>query len=244
MPLTMPVLNRLPRRESTAVPRSQTERLWLVAGGLIALVLILIGYLFFISPQRSQTSDVNAQVLSAQDQNLGLQARIATLRQQSANLKTYEAELAKAQLALPTSSGVSDFVRTMQTIGNATLTNVTSVTIGEPAAVAAAVPTTPVATDTATASATPAAPTTPAAPSAYSMSISATVTGSPSALDNFLDQLQAVQPRAVLINQITESSNATGVSDANNQTSLQLSMQAFVSPSAQAPSPAPSGTSS
>ena len=36
--------------------RSQQERLWMIAGGLAALVLLLIGWAFFISPQRSSTA--------------------------------------------------------------------------------------------------------------------------------------------------------------------------------------------
>src|SRR5262245_33248342 len=105
-------LPKLPKRESNAVPRSQIERLWFVAGGVIAFVMLLVGYFFFISPQRSNTSDVNSRAATVQQQNTALQARLDALREQSKNLPKYKAELAALQQALPSDSGVSDFLRT------------------------------------------------------------------------------------------------------------------------------------
>jgi hypothetical protein len=62
---------------------------------------------------------------------------------------------------------------------------------------------------------------------------SRSLTGTASQLDQFLTQLQSMQPRAVLISQLTETSrSATGKSGAT--TSLQLTMQAFVAPSSAA----------
>jgi hypothetical protein len=221
------------------VPRSQTERLWLIGGALVGFVLILIGYFFFISPQRSKTSDVNAQASGARDQNTQLQSRIDALRAQNKNLGKYQAELASAQKALPSTSGVSDFVRSLQALGNATLTNVTTLSVGQPAPVVAPAPAAATPTDGSSSSSAPApaaTPTAPPAPSAYSLAITATVSGSPTGLDKFLDQLQNVQPRAVLITQITESSAALGAGGvaAGSATTLQLTMQAFVAQTAAA----------
>jgi hypothetical protein len=243
--VTMPSLPKLPKlaklaKPERSVPRSQTERLWLIAGGLIGFVMLLIGYFFFISPQRSSTASVNAQVAQTESQNSILQSRIESLREQNNNLGKYEAQLAQAHLALPTTSGVSDFLRTLQSLGNATLTDVTSLSVGAPTDMSGSLQTTAVAatappTDT---SAPSAAPTSSAAApggagSIFALSITATVTGAPNALDKFLDQLQAVQPRAVLITDIVESSGSpTGgnVGPAQAQASLQLTMEAFVAP--------------
>lgn len=234
MSISLPSRLKPTRRESSAVPRSQVERLWLIGGSLAALVLVLIGYFFFIGPQRSQTSDVRTQVGTAEQQDTALEARIAALRQQNVNLPRYENELAQARLALPAASGVSDFVRSLQTLGNATLTNVTSVSVGQPAPVTA-----PAATPTAGATPSSTAPTpattaAPAPPSVYSLSITATVSGNAPALDRFLEQLQSVQPRAVLIEQIAETagpSAATTVgAGAKGNTTLQLTMLAFIAP--------------
>jgi cell division protein FtsB len=246
MPVTMPTRPTLPKRESTKVPRSQTERLWLIGGGLIAFVLLLVGYFFFISPQRSQTSAVDSQVATAQQQNAQLQARLNALRQQNKNLPKYQADLAQARLALPATTGVPDFLRSLQALGNATNTTVTSATFSQPAAATPAAA--PTASTDATASASPTDATgsdttasgavgsqpASAVSSVYSISIGATVSGSTANLDNFLEQLQVVQPRAVLITQISESSASVAAGGpASGGTTLQLTMQAFVSPAAQ-----------
>jgi cytoskeletal protein RodZ len=241
MPITMPTLAALPKRENTAVPRSQTERLWLIGGGLVAFIMLLIGYFFFVSPQRSDTADVDGQVATTQQENAQLRARLDTLAAQNKNLAKFEADLTKARLALPSSSGVSDFLRSLQALGAATHTDVTSLTVGQPVAVKQVVTTAPGAavqpTSTPSAAAggtTTGGAQTSAAPAAtvYSLNITAGVTGTPGALDSFLDQLQAVQPRAVLITQIAETTGATttGAKTSAGGTTLQLTMQAFVAP--------------
>jgi Tfp pilus assembly protein PilO len=235
-------LPKLPKRESNAVPRSQIERLWLVAGGLVAFVMLLIGYFFFISPQRSNTSDINNQTATAQQQNAMLQARLDALREQNKNLAKYQAELASAQLALPSTSGISDFLRTLQSLGTQTNSLVTGLNVGEPvdvtpvtvgqptsSATASASPTASPGTDSSTAAAAPGATT----PGVYELPITATVTGSVSGLTEFLDQLQAVQPRAVLVTQIGMNVANAGVGDGGNAAGsygLNLTMQAFVAP--------------
>jgi hypothetical protein len=233
--------------------RSQVERLWLMGGGIVALVVVLIGWFFFISPQRSQTSDMNSRVAATRQQNSVLQAKIDTLRAQNQNIAKYKTELTRLRLALPSSNGVPTFLRTLQSIGNATQTEVNSLSVGAPtdvSAVAASTPTAPT-TSGASNSTTPsstsatAAPAGtaglagPAGPQLYGLSITAQVSGSPAALNHFLEQLQSVQPRAVLITQLTEGSGATtpgagaaGAAPAGS--TLQLTMQAFVSPSSPA----------
>jgi Tfp pilus assembly protein PilO len=228
-------LPKLPKRDAAAVPRSQMERLWLVAGGLTAFVMLLVGYFFFISPQRSNTSDVQGQTATVQEQNAQLQARLDALREQNKDLAKYQAELQAAQEALPATSGTSDFLRTLQSLGAATLTNVTELTVGQPidvTPVTAGEPTTSESTPATSPTPEAAAPPAPAAvpPGVYALPITATVSGSPNALSKFLDQLQAVQPRAVLISSITMSSGATGASQAGNSYTLQLTMRAFVAP--------------
>ena len=220
--LTLP---KLPKRESTGVPRSQKERLWLVSGGLVAFVMLLIGYFFFISPQRSDTASVNQQVATAQQQNAVLQARLDALNEQNKDLSKYRAEQAALEQALPATSGISDFVRTLQSLGNATLTDVTALTVGQPIAITPVAATQPSADPTATS-----APATTAvtAPSGFALPITASVTGSASALIKFLDQLQAVQPRAVLISSIALAESASTASP--GAFTLALTMDAFVAP--------------
>lgn len=221
-------LPTLPKRADTTVPRSQAERLWLIGGGIVILVLLLIGFFFFISPQRSQTSAVNSQVTAAQAQNSALEAHLAALREQSKGLAKYEAQLKTAQQALPSGADVANFLRALQSLGSATQTNVANMTVG------AATPVTPAAPPGATAAAAPTAaagPNTAPASEVLSYTISIQVSGTPVALNRFLEQLQAVQPRAILITQLSESTGTggPGVNTPAGGTSLQLSMQAFAS---------------
>ncbi len=37
------------------------DKMWLVAGGLLALLVVAIGYLFFVSPQYTSAADLRAQ---------------------------------------------------------------------------------------------------------------------------------------------------------------------------------------
>lgn len=214
------------------MPRTQMERIWLFGALIVGLLLLLIGYTMFISPQNSKTSSANAQVSSAQAANLRLESRIAALRSESKDVAKYQADVQAAELALPTTSGLPDFLRTLQSIGNATLTTVSSLTVGVPSDV------TSVAAHSATSGAASKAASSLGGVRIYALPITAQVTGSSGALDAFLTQLQTVQPRAVLISQLTESaaSKATGPNAASAPTgsSLQLTMQAFVAPSSAA----------
>jgi hypothetical protein len=231
------------------MPKGQLERLWLVGGGLAAFVMLLAGYFLFVGPQRSQTADVKEQISTAQLQQLSLQQRINELRAQSKNAAKYESALQQARLALPATSGMPDFLRSLQSIGRATLTTVTSLTVGAPAtatsAPAAAQPS-PDATSTTAPSASPqpgSAQPTPGGTAAatagqvFALPITAEVSGSVPALQHFLTQLQSAQPRAVLISAITLT-NGTGTSP--HGATLELTMQAFVAPTGETPAAQPS----
>jgi Tfp pilus assembly protein PilO len=207
------------------MPKTQSEKAWLGVGLLVALVVAVIGYFFFIGPQRSTTSDVEGQVSSAQSQNDSLQVRINSLDAQNRKLSTYRAALKRAQLALPTTSDLPNFLRTLQSIGNATLVDVTTLAVGDPTLVggdgtagSSSTPTTPASN----------APTTPSGPQIFALPITAQITGSLKALTNFLGQLQSVQPRAVLVNSITLGGDAAGAS--SSTPTLDVALQAFVAP--------------
>jgi hypothetical protein len=167
-------------------------------------------------------------VSTADSTNQRLESRIAALRAESKDLPKYQSDLAAAELALPTTSGLPDFLRTLQSIGNATLTTLSSLAVGPPTDV------------TSVAAGSSTNRTAQSASSGglrvYALPITAQVTGSTSALDQFLTELQTVQPRAVLISQLTEASatGGTGASGTASGTALQLTMDAFVAPSSPA----------
>lgn len=218
--------------------KSPQERLWLVGGVLAAVVVTLIGYFLLISPERANTQSVEDQVATAEQQATTLQHRIDELTIQNKDLAKYRANVAQLRQALPTTSGLPDFLRTLQGLGNATRADVTSLTVGAPADVStlpggAPAPAASTSAPNGAASSTstvnqPAA--SAGGPHIYALAITALVTGSTTQLADFLDQLQSVQPRAVLISQITVGAGAAGGTGAATSSSMSLTMKAFVAP--------------
>ncbi|MFN2518645.1 MAG: hypothetical protein ABR604_06305 [Jatrophihabitantaceae bacterium] len=229
--------------------KSPQERLWLVGGSAAAFVMILIGYFFLIGPERSDTRTVQDEVSAARGQTTSLQKRIDQLTVQNRDLATFRNKVAQLKLALPSTSGLPDFLRSLQALGNSTLTDVTSLTVGPPKDVLAATgPTPAAASGVAPSSSAPPAGTVPAvgtgsAAHVYALSITAQVSGPTTRLNAFLDQLQSVQPRAVLITAITMgTSGIAGAAPAVGATgnTMQLTMQAFVAPDSSTGAAAPS----
>jgi Tfp pilus assembly protein PilO len=223
------------------MPPSSQERLMLIGGGLCAFVMVLIGYFFVIGPQRDSTSIVSGQVAAAHDQTSLLQKRIDALTKQTKDLPKYQADLVLARLALPSTSGLPDFLRALQSIGNASLANVTSLTVGPPkdvTSVAGAAPSAAATAAAPTVSGAPSAGAVPAGPHVYALPITVQVSGSSAQLGEFLEQLQSVQPRAVLVSQITIGSGSPGGTSGSRASAntMQLTMQAFVAPASAAES--------
>ena len=235
-------LPALPKKPVNSVPRSSVERLWLIGGGTVALLLTVIAYFFFISPQRSETDSVRSEVSDAGARNALLQQKLNQLRQQNQDLSRYQAEEQAARKALPSSTDVSDFIRSLQSLGGSTGTNVISVTVGNPVPFTAS-PVGGAAAPSASASSPAASASPSAAPrtsGVYGMAISAQVTGSAANLTRFIDQLQNVQPRAVLVTSITETTGTTTTTGStaapgSGVTTLAIGMTAFVASAAPAP---------
>jgi len=206
--------------------RTQKEKLWLIGGGIVGFVLVLIGYFMLISPQKSQTASVRASIAAAQQRNDVAKARIASLEQQNANIAKYQAALTQAELALPPTSGMPDFLRMLQALGAATQTTIASLSVSPPAPLVANAAAGSSTTSTSSTSSTSSGSGSTQGAAVYGLSINMTVTGGTTQLGDFLNQLQTVQPRAVLISSVTQTQSGTGKAG----TSLAINMQAFVQP--------------
>lgn len=228
------------RLSSSLRARTATERWWRLGGAAAALLVVLVAWTFLIGPQRSQTADVVAQGDAARDHNAQLSRRIDALRADNRTLSAYQAAFRSAQLALPADTGIPDLLRSLQTMGTATHTDVSLLNAAPPAPVVAAAPATgtpsPSSSPSGSAASTTSTAGTAGTPAAdvYSMAVSVDVTGSAAALEAFLTRLQTGQPRAVLITQVTEGGpgavGAAGAPVPSGATSLQLTMQVFVAP--------------
>jgi hypothetical protein len=127
------------------------------------------------------------------------------MRVQNDQLPAYQAQLARYHQALPTGSDLADFLRELQTAGDGTGVSVTGFVVGA------------------------AAPVTAAGVQGYALPVTLTVAGRAGPLNRFLDQLQRVQPRAVLIGGATAVPAGEHGSLAGAIT-LTVSLRAFVAP--------------
>jgi len=202
------------------MPTKDRERLLVGGAVMAALLMLLVGYFALVGPQRGKTRNIEAQVADATTQNSVLSNKISTLSQQNRDLKKYEQDLATQEKALPSENDLNTFLRTLEGLGTATGSDA-SFTAGSPVDVTAGGTATSAA-DTATASGL-----TVNGKHIYALPITAQVTGTVASLSQFLDELQAQQPRALLITQVTETKSSSAKA-AN--TGLSLTMQAFVAP--------------
>lgn len=195
---------------------ARMDHMWLVGGAVGAVVLLVVGWFFLIGPKRSETASLNDMTQAALDQQGILAHRLVDLRQQSLRLDEYQAQLAVGLLALPGSPALTEFVRELHSAGDRSGVAVKAFIASAPELVTAE-------------------------GTLFSIDISVTSEGSAVNQTRFLDQLQAVQPRAVLITSVNAEAGEEGGSLADS-TTMTMSLQAFVAPQtrpAAAPTPAP-----
>jgi type IV pilus assembly protein PilO len=173
------------------------ERLWVLGGAFTAAVLLVIGYYFVIGPQYQEAEDLRTQTDDTTIEVAKLRARIADLDKDNQNLKLYTAKLDQDLAALPKTDSVAALLRQVQDAGDLTGVTVSGVIVG---------------------GATDLAVTGPLA--VHALPISLTASGPAAKIDPFLDQLQKVQPRALLI-------GAANVATTEGRAALTLTIQAF-----------------
>jgi len=189
------------------------DRLWMIGGLAVIVVLALASWLLLIGPKFADTSDVETQAADTQTQLTTLRKRINELKQQQANLKPLQAALDKKQKALPADTGLPAFLRQLQAAGEALDVDVTDIAVSSPTMLSNL-------------------------PTVWSLPITLNAQGAPAKLDAFLRGLQgSSQSRAVLVQTVSLSSTATnngngGATAKARDLSLSLSLNAFVAPSA------------
>jgi Tfp pilus assembly protein PilO len=180
---------------------------WMLIGVAAAVLILALGYLFVISPQKNRTNEANDSAATEQSQLLVNQHKVADLRKQNDNLATYKAALALDQNALPATDGIPDFLRSTQAIGVRTGVTVSAITVAQP--------------ELASTTASPASGT--SMTGLYDVQVSLVAAGATTQMTEFLKQIQTGQPRAVVVTSVAESTTATGLS-------LNLSLKVFIDP--------------
>ena len=186
------------------IPRRRTDLIWLIGGAAAAVLVIAVGWLLAIAPEKAERADLNDQASQAQAQADTLQNRLAKLKTDNIRLRQYQDQLATDRTALPTAPELADFLRSLQTSDDHAGATVTSLSVGTPveSTIAAMLI------------------------NAYPMTLS--VRGTPERLQNFLDLLQREQPRAVLIT----GASLSIPTKKDDLATLNLTMSAFVAPPA------------
>ena len=191
------------------------DRLWIFGGFAVVLVLAVIGWLFVISPKYADADTVRTEAADTETKIAQLRKRIADLEKDKAKLPEFKRTLERNRNALPSDSGVPDFLRQLQASGDALNVEVGGVNVSAPQLVNGFT-------------------------TVYALPMTMTAEGSPDNLGSFLRQLQETQPRAVLIDSANMTSQAEAAaadgSDAGDMT-VNLSLKAFVAVPAGAGAP-------
>lgn len=185
--------------------RLRADRAWLIGGVAAVLALFAVAWLLVIGPQRSQAASAREQSTAAELTLGTLRHKLADLQEQNANQEQYRAQLARDRRALPTTPALSDFVRELQSAGDSVGVTFTGLTVGAPTEADAA------------------------GTKVVALPITLTLSGSASRLGQFLDQLQRIQPRAVLITSanVVPGQKSKTLADT---VALNLNLRAFIAP--------------
>jgi len=185
------------------------SRVWLFTGAAVIVLLVAASYLLLIRPKYTESSSVRAQVDDTQVQLATLRRKIADLAEQQKHLPTFKAALIDSRLALPTTAGVSDFLRQLQRAGDQVDVAVNGISVAVPMK-------------------------STVAPEVWELPITLNAEGAPAKLSLFLTQLQTAQARAVLVKSVNFVGGASSTAANVTPPSISLSITAYVAPPASA----------
>ncbi|MER7003309.1 type 4a pilus biogenesis protein PilO [Dactylosporangium sp. NPDC000555] len=177
------------------------DRLWLLGGALCAIVLVAFGYYFLILPKDDDTESIKNQTGDANVEVTKQRHELAELSRQYQRIDEYRARLAGDRAALPSTDSASDLLRELQSAGELAGVTVSGVTVGTAVGLKALV-----------------------GYDVYALPVSLTVAGPTAKMNPFLEQLQQVQPRAVLISSVNFAPSSATSLDRSNVT---INLQAF-----------------
>jgi Tfp pilus assembly protein PilO len=179
-------------------PTANTVQLWAAGGTVVGAALVAIAWLFFINPKHGQTDDLNKEAAAVAHKVGVLQVRLTELRTQNEKLGEFQAQLASDRAALPATVDSAALLRQIQASGETVGVSISAITIGSQAHV-------------------------PAGTTVYGLPVSVVAAGQADGLSRFIDQLQQVQPRAMLI-------TGANLATAAGKVTLTVTFTVFVSP--------------
>lgn len=162
----------------------RADRLWMLGGLFGIIVLVVAAYLLAIKPIYADKSDKQGQAEDQEMTLVTLKTQLAQLKAKAKDQATYTAQLNAKSAAMPDSYDVPNYLRALQTSGTAVSVGVSDVSVGAPAKIIGSA-------------------------DVITMPINLTATGTPVNLGKFIDRLQNVQSRAVLITSVSLSAGTT-----------------------------------
>ena len=207
---------------------ARTDRLLMVGGILLSVVILAASWFFLVSPRLADGSQLDDQTSAAQDQATVLQTRLVQLRRESLQLPQLQQRLGAAQAALPSDNAMPDFLRQVGHQAAAAGLSIGSVLAGAPAPIGRGPGAPPQPSGANAPVATGGAAT---AGSVYSIPVTITATGPAERQQQFLKALQHDGPRTALVSSVQlapAGTAAAGSIDAGSTLTVQL--QVFVAP--------------
>ena len=224
---------------------SQNKRTWLIGGGVLALVIVLVGWFVVIAPELSAAASNRDQTEAAYQQNQLLQKRNDDLADKNGDQGALQAGLSAALAQLPSDGALPAFTRQLSAQASAAGVVLTSLIVGAATPVAAAAgqspaasaaPVSPAAASGAEVAAAAAAPAT--ATGLVQMSITVNATGLGRHDLAFLRSIQWNGPRRALVSAVQLAPVGTdtklGIDGPCTMTLTLTIFSAPLSPSAQA----------
>lgn len=182
------------------------DRLWLLGGVLAAVVLVAFGYFFLIGPKHADAESIRSTTDATNDEVAGLRRQLVSLQQQYEHIDEYTAALQQDRAALPQSNEASALLVELQDASAKTGVTVGSVSVGGAVDLSSV-----------------------AGIKVFALPVSLSVAGPTAKMNAFLEQLQVIQPRAVLISSVNFAPTSTANTNTANVT---IALQAFYAPAA------------
>lgn len=94
----------------------RSSKTWLALGVLGAILILIIGWMFVISPRFNQASSIREEAATAETSAQQLQARAARLQQQYQQLPQLQAQLASLEGLIPDQAGVEKLIQQIEQV--------------------------------------------------------------------------------------------------------------------------------
>lgn len=171
-----------------------------VIAGVVMAVLVLLAFLFLVSPKRAQVSQAQTALEEAQAQNGTLRSQLGSLKQAEVEAPANRKLIRRVEQQLPPTADPQGFILLLKNAADTAGVDLTQQTIGAPVAGANGVTTIP---------------------------ITVSLTGSYFSLDEYLFQLETL-PRAAKVSAISMAPAGTeGATTSTGRLTMQVTMELY-----------------